>query len=551
MSKIKHWYTNGTINKYCFDCPEGFKRGRTLKKNYSECSHFTNGSENVFCEVCPEGFWPGITTHKERKKTDNVGKQWFTDGEKNIFTYDCPEGFVHGLTSHKKREPRVSPKFEELKARVDEKEFLSYYETHCFEDCAKHYNTSRALISKLAQFYGFVDSEKRQEAIEKRRVNKLVETNKSSEIKEKRIQTMRQTCLNKYGVSKSGRAIYALNSEATDEFKNLLFNTELCKQFFEQHNKEFTKQELCDRFKCNINSLNNLIYNSKVAEYVKCCGGTSHYETQIASLLPEVHFVTRDRFTLTQHKNGFEIDLYSPEHKIGIEFNGDYWHSYQHLNDKFFHQAKSKLAEKQGIRLIHIYEYEWNDPAQRNKIIQMLNIAFGILPRKIYARNCEVRQISNSEARVLNEKVHLQGHRDAQVTYGLYYEGELVQLMSFSKTHYNRNIKGDNDWEIIRGCPGSNNIVVGGVSKLFKHFIMDYSPDSVFSYCDFNKFDGKSYEALGMEFIGYTAPDLSYVMPDGSVVKRNPKRYQEYKKNSIAQIYGAGSKKYLWKREVQ
>ena len=64
--------------------------------------------------------------------------------------------------------------------------------------------------------------------------------------------------------------------------------------------------------------------------------------------------------------------------------------------------------------------------------------------------------------------------------------------MSFSKTKYNRNL-GENEWEIIRGCPGSNNIVVGGVSKLFKHFIEDYKPNKVFSYCDFNKFDGKSY----------------------------------------------------------
>ena len=49
----------------------------------------------------------------------------------------------------------------------------------------------------------------------------------------------------------------------------------------------------------------------------------------------------------------------------------------------------------------------------------------------------------------------------------LYYKDELVQLMSFSwNSHHNA-------WEIIRGCPGSNNIVVGGVSKLFKHFIKE------------------------------------------------------------------------------
>ena len=144
----------------------------------------------------------------------------------------------------------------------------------------------------------------------------------------------------------------------------------------------------------------------------------------------------------------------------------------------------------------------------------------------------------------MNEKIHLQGHRNAQVTYGLFYNNTLVQLMSFSKTKYNRNLTSNNDWEIIRGCPGSNNIVVGGVSKLFKHFIDEYKPTKVFSYCDFNKFNGKSYEALGMSFIGYTGPDLHWWLKTGEVVPRRPSKHNEYKSMAYAQIWGAGSKKY-------
>ena len=29
----------------------------------------------------------------------------------------------------------------------------------------------------------------------------------------------------------------------------------------------------------------------------------------------------------------------------------------------------------------------------------------------------------------------------------------------------------------------------------------------IFSYCDFNKFDGHGYEAIGMKYIGNTGPD--------------------------------------------
>lgn len=174
----------------------------------------------------------------------------------------------------------------------------------------------------------------------------------------------------------------------------------------------------------------------------------------------------------------------------------------------------------------------------------MLNIALGRVKHKIYARQCSIKPITNKEAAELNNKIHLQGHRNAQVTYGLFYNNELVQLMSFSRTKYNRNLQTNADWEIIRGCPGSNNLVVGGVSKLLTHFIRDYHPNKIFSYCDFNKFDGKSYLAAGMSFIGYTGPDMKWVMPDYSVINRNPKKHKYLKDVAIAQIFGSGSKKF-------
>lgn len=237
----------------------------------------------------------------------------------------------------------------------------------------------------------------------------------------------------------------------------------------------------------------------------------------------------------------YELDVYIPEKKIAIECNGSYWHD-ETRKGKKYHFNKSKACQEKGIRLIHIYEWEWLKYPE--KIKQLLNIALGSVSR-IYARQCKVRVIDNKIAKPFNDATHLQGHRNAQVTYGLYYNNELVQLMSFSKTKYNRNL-GENEWEIIRGCPGSNNIVVGGVSKLFKHFVEDYKPNRVFSYCDFNKFDGKSYLALGMTFIGYTGPNKWWIIDRNTVIERNPKHYQELKNND--KIWGSGSLKFEWRK---
>lgn len=99
------------------------------------------------------------------------------------------------------------------------------------------------------------------------------------------------------------------------------------------------------------------------------------------------------------------------------------------------------------------------------------------------------------------------------------------------------------EWEIIRGCPASNNIVVGGVSKLFKYFIKENNPKEIFSYCDFNKFDGHGYEELGMKFIGLTTPDMKWVLDNKQVVNRNQNKHKKLKEASLGQIFGAGSKK--------
>lgn len=267
--------------------------------------------------------------------------------------------------------------------------------------------------------------------------------------------------------------------------------------------------------------------------------GKSSYEDAVYEFLLTLGFTN----ILRNNKkilDGVEMDLYVPDRKVGIEFNGTYWHS-DLYKKKHYHYDKSILAYNKDIRLIHIYQYEWDDPLMQEKIKSLLKIALGKIEEKIYARNCEVRKIDDKTAKEFNNKHHLQNHKGAKVTYGLFYYNKLVQLMSFSKHK-------TYEWEIIRGCPGSNNIVIGGVSKLFTHFVREYQPNNVFSYCDFNKFDGKSYEILGFNLIGHTGPDLKYIVKD-KVINRQWGNYSKVKGNIDAKLHGAGSKRYLWENK--
>lgn len=415
-------------------------------------------------------------------------------------------------------------------------DLFKYYvtERHSVIDTALHFNVSVTTVLKwLSKNNLSKTPEQVEETKKKTNMGRFgVENSFSSpEVREH----YRENCIEKYGfdhpVNKGAeKSTEILSSE--ENFAGFLVST-----FGDKPNYTMVARALG----CSDNKVRSAVKKNGWENYLSIYVSSPEDELQTLLKKLNIDFISHERKIL----NGMEIDIYIPAKRIGIEFNGDYWHS-DAVKEKNYHFNKSKLAEAKGIRLIHIYEYEWN--TMRDKIVQLLKIALGVADNKIYARKCEVREITNQEAKILNDKVHLQNHRNAQVTYGLYYHDELVQLMSFSRTHYNRNLKGDNSWEIIRGCPGSNNIVVGGVSKLFSHFIKDHDPDEVFSYCDFNKFDGKSYEAIGMKFVGYTGPDKTYLI-DGIAYKRNPSKYKEYKEKAEAVIWGAGSKKYLWKKE--
>ena len=426
--------------------------------------------------------------------------------------------------------------FSNAKVSPAKEDLYEYYivERHSVIDSALHFNVSaKTMLKWLAQNRISKSSGQIEETKEKTNLSRFGV--KHSFLSSKVQDNYRKNCLKKYGfdhpVSKDSEfSSEILSSE--ERFAEFLMGN-----FDDRPNYTMVAKALG----CSDNKVRSAVKKNGWENYLSIY--VSSPELELQNLLKGfgIDFVTHERRVL----DGMEIDIYIPNKKIGIEFNGDYWHS-SAVKDRNYHFDKSKLAESKGIRLIHIYEYEWR--VMKDKIIQLLKIALGVVGSKIYARKCEIKEISNQEAKRLNDSVHLQGHRSAQVTYGLYCHGELIQLMSFSKTHYNRNLKGDNSWEIIRGCPGSNNIVVGGVSKLFSRFVKDYDPDEVFSYCDFNKFDGKSYEAIGMKFVGYTGPDKTYLI-DGIAYKRNPSKYREYEEKAEAIIWGAGSKKYLWKKE--
>lgn len=233
-------------------------------------------------------------------------------------------------------------------------------------------------------------------------------------------------------------------------------------------------------------------------------GSGSSYENTLAELFHNENMIRNSKQIL---KSGKELDFYFPDRGMAIEFNGNYWHSIA-FKSKLYHQEKSFEALNQGIRLIHIFEYEWYNINKRDKIIELIDFELHKLRKEvIHGRVCEVREISEREAYQFLNAYHLQGCATASVNLGLYDRDELVGVMTFGKPRFNPNY----EWELIRLCWEQNVRVVGGASKLFKYFLNKYNPNNIISYCDISKFSGKVYEKLKFKLDGITEPGYVWV----------------------------------------
>ncbi len=89
-----------------------------------------------------------------------------------------------------------------------------------------------------------------------------------------------------------------------------------------------------------------------------------------------VSVIQRDRTVL----GGKEIDIYLPELRVGIEFNGDYWHGDGFLSSKKnttshdLHTNKRRLAEKAGVLLLFVWENDWK--GARTEIERAIRLVF-------------------------------------------------------------------------------------------------------------------------------------------------------------------------------
>ena len=123
------------------------------------------------------------------------------------------------------------------------------------------------------------------------------------------------------------------------------------------------------------------------------------------------------------------------------------------------------MCAKAGIFLFHIFGY---DLAHKPQVVEsMIRNLLHKNTERIFARKCDIRCVSGEDAYTFISANHRQPGVHSKVRLGLYYNNELVSIMTFGKM---RHTLGSNSedlsdcWELVRFCNKLNTSVVGGAS---------------------------------------------------------------------------------------
>jgi hypothetical protein len=463
------------------------------------------------------------------------GTKWYNNGKKNIQLKDgdeVPKGFVPGM----KRHPYTEVRRKEILDKRKKTNLERYGVENTFQSEEKKEKSRKTNIKR----YGVENPMQSEEIKERLRQSNLeilgVEYSwQSEDVKEKAKQTnlerygtewatqsdivkekIKETNIERYGgytlqseelrdkVRQTNLERYGVeNPFQSEEIKEKIKQTNIERYGVENpmeldEIKEKMKKTCMERYGCEYASqtkeFRENVKNTCMKKYgvehvclipsVRNFSGScdSSYNLKFKELLESLGIKYSREYAIVRYAYDFkvgnvliEIDpfathnsLWGVRGKPGIEID--------------YHQKKSRTAEELGYRVIHVFD--WDDTM---KIIKSFDKT-----ENVYARKCSILNISTDDCgRFLNE-YHLQGSCKGQdVRFGLYYNNDLVSVMTFGKPRYNKTYQ----WELLRYCSSKN--IIGGAEKLFKHFIKEHNPESIISYCDRSKFRGNVYGKLG------------------------------------------------------
>lgn len=276
----------------------------------------------------------------------------------------------------------------------------------------------------------------------------------------------------------------------------------------------------------------------------------SKIEEELYTLLVDTGFTN-----ITKHERsilkGQEIDLYLPDLKIGFECNPSYTHNSTEgthwgvtPKHRKYHQQKSINAEQEGIRLIHVYDWDMDNENFKTYLKTLVE-----QQQTLQARKLNLQEVSKEEEALFLNTYHLQGYVASSLCLGLYQEDELVQLMSFRSPRFKTK---DADVELLRLCTKQGVNILAGTQRLFKNALKYMNDSVIICYSDYSKFTGDVYNKLGFMYEGLTEPNYRWIHKHtGETLTRYQTQMKDERQimesKGFVKVYDAGNKRWLYR----
>ncbi|MBR6515512.1 MAG: MucR family transcriptional regulator [Bacilli bacterium] len=203
---------------------------------------------------------------------------------------------------------------------------------------------------------------------------------------------------------------------------------------------------------------------------------------------------------------GKELDIYIPSHNLAIEFNGNLWHSEKFgKKDKDYHINKTNLCESNNVKLIQIFEDEYE--YKKDIILKYISNILGC--NKSIDLDIKCKEIDINEFKNFFERNSVFEFKESKTYIGAYNNGILYGVMSF------------NDNELVQYAYDLDNMVNNIEKELLDYYINNNNINELYYNLDRRWFiDDKLLEELKFELIETIEPTYGIFNPSIHRLKR-------------------------------
>jgi hypothetical protein len=263
--------------------------------------------------------------------------------------------------------------------------------------------------------------------------------------------------------------------------------------------------------------------------------GTSKGEKElmewVKNLFPSA-IKTKKQLNKKDKRFYYGYDIYIPELRLLIEFDGLIWHSEKFSTPKKYRKTwkKMKHAIKLGYRFVCVREDEWRN--KRDQVKNHLLSIMGLAQNKVSARDTKCIEITKEMCNQFLIANHIQGGVSGEISFGLYYDNELIGVVLGGKHH---RVSDDGVLVLKRMAFKNGTTVVGGASKLLSKLVSYSSSNGytkIISWSDNRYSEGNVYQKMGFVLAKDESPDYGYVKGTCFYSKQSLKKKNLLKKGA-------------------